>query len=94
MSLDTITYREPNSNNLFRADAKGMMTIHELIPLGPDKVVRAVERYRSPINEQYPRTTPISSDVSSEAMFRKKALDQVCTVIARHFHDYHPRDTI
>ncbi len=94
VNLDTVTYLEPNSNNLFRADARGMLTIHELIPLGPEKVVRAVERYRSPINEQYPRSAPISSDLSSEAMFRKRALDYVCTVIARHFHDYHPRDTI
>lgn len=94
VSLDKLTYREPNSNNLFRADAKGMLTIHELHQLGPDKITRAVERYRSPVNEQYPSSAPISSDLSSEAIFRKQALDHVCTVIARHFHDYHPRDTI
>ncbi len=91
--LQGISYNEPNSTNLYRAYATGAMTVFEMVDTGAESK-RAVERYSSNVNETFPNTYPISADQSSEAMFRKKTLDHLSTILARHFHSYHPRETI
>lgn len=86
-----LTYKEPKSTNLLRGRANGSIVLHE-IQRDNDRP-RAVERYRSTINETYP-AYPVSTNQFSEAMFRDKTLDHLTKAIARRFHEYHQRDTV
>lgn len=93
INLRNIAYKEPRSSNLMRAHAAGEIRIYEMDDIGNGES-EAAQRYGSAINEKYPATYPIQANALSESMFRRNALDYLCQTLARHFHDYHPRETI
>lgn len=90
--LQQLTFKEPHSTNLLRAHAVGEVRVFELVK--GDDAPYAAERFRIPINDRYPSSNPINANESSEELFRKKAVDDLCRDFARIFHDYHRGEAI
>lgn len=89
--VQNLTFKEPNSTNLFRARASGDIRVYEVLA---DEDGYVAERYGTAINEVYPKTYPISAEKTSEGMFQKQTLDYLSDIFARQFHSYHQRETI
>lgn len=92
IDIEEFSYREENSNELFRGRANAMVRAYEMRDFEGDK--QAVEVFVRPIVSKYPEIYPIQADQTSEKTFRKKYLDRICEQVAQQFYDHPAGDVV
>jgi hypothetical protein len=92
VSLEQVTFLEPDSPHLYRGNSTGSVTVYEVVEETGFK--RANQVFSHEYRSTYPRHFPISRDQTQERTFRENYVSRICDEIARLFYDYPGGDDV
>jgi acyl-CoA synthetase (AMP-forming)/AMP-acid ligase II len=86
VDLESVTYREPNSPNMYRGNCLGNVYVYEI--RGEKKDKNAFLVFQHEFSSTYPQLHPVSVDQSSMRSFQEKYITRVSDELARLFYDF------
>jgi hypothetical protein len=86
IDLESFTFHDANSPNLYHGNAVGQMQVYEVREVAGTKQVLQV--FGASFRNQYPPHGPVPVDQLSPKMFQKRFLDHLSDRLGSRFYDY------
>lgn len=94
IDLNSITYHEENSSELFRGNCLGDVYVYEIRQPDSSASRDAFLVFQHEFQSVYPQLYPVSSDTTSLRTFQEKYITRISDELARLFYDFKSTDEV